>query len=189
MRARGIPAAVAVAATAAVLLAGCGDRAATPASPSTAGAMTRMAQAGSHPSSTAAMVCGDEIGDAVKRLFGTSAIPPRSHSWSDQLFSCTYAVAAGSLRLSVKDLTEAEPGRTYFDSLRTRLGSPALITGLENLGFPAFETTAGEVAFLKDGKTLLVDASGLSADQLPRGYSRQDTAYSIASAVIGCWTE
>lgn len=80
-------------------------------------------------------------------------------------------------------------GAAYFAGVRSRLPAARAIRGVENLGFPAVTSRSGRVAFLKAGKTLLVDASGLAQTALPRGYTRSDVAYSVASAVIGCWKE
>lgn len=143
----------------------------------------------SQPSIKASMICGGEIQQATRRLFALPAVPPSAHTWSNKVFTCTYRVPAGVLRLSVKDLTASKPGRAYFEKLRSDLGSPKLLSGLQNLGFPAFVTTNGSATFFKDGKTLHVDATALDAARLPAHYSRQDVAYSIASNVIACWTE
>lgn len=141
------------------------------------------------PSETASMICGDEIRGAVRRNLALADDPVGVHSWSHRLFRCTYRLAGGDLRLSVKDLDAAGPGRAYFDSLRHRLPGATTIKGLANFGFPAFETPRGDVVFIKDHKTLWVDATHLGARSLPQGSSRADIAYGVASAVIGCWTE
>jgi hypothetical protein len=60
---------------------------------------------------------------------------------------------------------------------------------MASFGFPAFETPRGDVGFIKDDKTLWVDATRLRATDLPKGRTRQDVAYGVAAAVIGCWTE
>ncbi len=43
--------------------------------------------------------------------------------------------------------------------------------------------------FLKDDKTLTVDATRLPATNGPADLSRSDLAYQIATDVIGCWRE
>jgi hypothetical protein len=145
--------------------------------------------AGSGPSQTATMICGDEIRSTVQRTFALTSPPRSSHTWADGLFSCTYELPHGMLRLSVKDSLTMKPGRAYFQQLRRRLEGASTIRGVPSLGFPAFETPQGDTAFLKDGKTLRVDASSLPTSTLPAGFSRQDASYAIASAVIACWTE
>jgi hypothetical protein len=144
------------------------------------------------PSGTATMVCReDEVRDAVRRTFGMSRQPPRTERWSpeDRLLSCTYALPGGPFVVTVQDATDAKAGKAWFDRLRTQLPGAHRITGMENFGFPAYETAAGDVLFLKDGKTLHVDATRLRSASLPDGYDREGAAYSVASAVIGCWTE
>lgn len=111
------------------------------------------------------------------------------HTWHDALYSCSYQLAGGDLRLSVKDLDAATSGRAYYTRLHRDLRGASEIRGLANFGLPAFQTPDGDVVFLKDHKTLWVDATGLAATDLPAHTSREDIAYSIAAAVIGCWTE
>jgi uncharacterized protein YceK len=144
------------------------------------------------PTGTATMVCReDEIRDAVRRTFSLTSQPRGTEKWvaKDRLFSCTYTLPGGPLVLTVQDATDARAGHAYFERLRTQVHGARRISGMENFGFPAYQTQAGDVLFLKDGKTLHVDATGLSVASLPAGYDRADAAYSIASAVIGCWTE
>ncbi len=143
----------------------------------------------SGPSTTASMICGDEIREAVAHNLALRRAPVGLHSWQARTFSCTYQLAGGDLRLSVKDLDAAKPGRAYFDALHGSLPRPRTIRGLAGLGFPAFETAHGDVVFIKDHKTLWVDASRLADGDLPDGRSREDVAYGVAAAVIACWTE
>jgi hypothetical protein len=135
------------------------------------------------------MICGAEIRGTVKRTFGLTNPPKASHSWANGLFSCTYALPHGALRLSVKDDLDNSAGKAYFERLRHRLPDATTLRGVQSLGFPAIETVDGNTAFLKDGKTLRVDASSVAASTLPHGFSRQDASYAVAAAVIACWTE
>jgi len=141
------------------------------------------------PSAAASMICGSEIRDAVRRVLQLPRAPTGRPSWSHRTFGCTYPVAHGDLRMSVKDLDVAGLGRAWFDRLRGRLAGASPIAGLAAFGFPAFETPQGDVVFLKDHKTLWVDATGIAAADLPEGTNRQDAAYGVAAAVIACWTE
>jgi hypothetical protein len=136
------------------------------------------------------MICGAEIRDAVKRTFAMTAGPTGTDTWSAsrRVFSCGWSVPHGTLAMSVQDSLSEKTGRAYFDRLRSRL-SGTRVGGMESFGFPAFRTATGDVVFLKDGKTLQVDATHLSSAALPSGFSRGETAYSVASAVIACWTE
>ena len=150
-----------------------------------------MDMSGGGPTETASMVCGEEIRDAVRRTLELSAEPRPVSRWTKQtrLFVCDYPITGGRLRLSVQDGTDEAAGRRWFDRLRADLPGARTIRGLPNLGFPAFSTRAGDVVFLKDGKTLHVDGTRLARRALPDGYSREDAAYGVAAAVIGCWTE
>ena len=76
----------------------------------------------------------------------------------------------------------------YFDRLRSRLPHTKAIRGLASFGFASFQTPRGDVVFLKDHKTLWVDATRLAPTDLPAGTSRAHVAYGVA-AVIACWTE
>jgi hypothetical protein len=143
------------------------------------------------PSSSALMICSDEIRSAVKRTFALTSPPSATRSWSanDFTFACTYRLPGGILRMSVQDDPDETTGRSHFRHLRARLAGASSIRGVQSLGFPAFETPGGDVVFLKDGKTLRVDASALSRSGLPTGFTRPEAAYGVAAAVIGCWTE
>jgi hypothetical protein len=143
------------------------------------------------PSASASMICSDEIRSAVKRTFALASPPRVTRSWSanDLTFVCTYRLPGGVLRMSVQDAPDATTGRPHFERLRARLAGSRTIRGVQSLGFPAFETPSGDVVFLKDGKTLRVDASDVSRGGLPAGFTRSEAAYGVAAAVIGCWTE
>lgn len=140
------------------------------------------------PSTAAAMICSDETAEAVQRSFDLGALPARDDTWAAPDYSCRYELADSRLFLTVHDLSPAQDGRAHFTETRRSVRATR-IGGLENFGFPAFETRAGVVGFLKDGKTLVVDARRVARRDLPRGFSRGEAAYSVAAAVIGCWTE
>jgi hypothetical protein len=141
------------------------------------------------PSAAARMICSDEIQTAVTRTFGLTTPAAGRSSWQGGLFTCTYRLPTGPLTLSVKDSLVASSGRAYFNALRAFDGTPRLLTGLEAFGLPSYETTDGRVVFLKDGKTLAVDAGSLPKVAGPGGQSRTDVAYAVAADVIGCWSE
>lgn len=151
--------------------------------------MSGMTDSGPGPSASARMICSDEVAGAVQRNVAVSATPPHHASWADTTYTCTYVLSGGTLELSVKDLTSATTGRMWFEDLRERLTRPATIRGMANLGFPAFETPSGDVVFLKDGKTLWVDATDVPQSLVPPGSSRTGVAYGVAAAVIACWKE
>lgn len=141
------------------------------------------------PSAVAAMICSNDTADAVEKTFGLRVVPHRTAVWSAPVYRCQYALAGGGLKLTVADLDAAGPGSAWFSRLRHRLPAAKSISGMQSLGFPAFETSSGDVVFLKDHKTLWVDASGLRRSELPAKFSRTDAAYHVAASVIACWSK
>lgn len=200
---------VAAALLAVPLLGGCGDRPARQAvvdSHHHAGSGTHVMSDGSTmkdsqmqgmdmhpnppmPSEAAAMICGDETAQAVQRNFTVTRRPVGVDAFSDQLYRCSYQLPRGELRLSVKDLSAAAPGQAYFNQLERDLAPVSPIRGVESFGFPAFETSRGDVVFIKDHKTLWVDASRVGKADLRPGATRTEAAYGVAAALIACWTE
>jgi len=158
-------------------------------SASTSSSSTSPADEADGPSSAAAMICSRETAGAVQDTFSLADPPHRTAKWSDGVYRCDYKLPAGVLKLTVADLDQTGPGRAWFDHLRSRLSGTTSLTGMENFGFPAFETTTGDVVFLKDHKTLWVDATALRGSKLPAGYDRTDVAYQVAVAVVACWDE
>jgi len=147
--------------------------------------------AAARPSDSATMVCGREIRGAVRRTLRLRELPAAPTStWrgTTRSYTCRYRVPDGALELSVQDATGAGPGHAYFRRLRASTPGAVRLRGLEGLGLPGFETP-DSVAFLKDGKTLVVRTEDLAGSSLPRGFDRQEVAYSLASAVVACWAE
>jgi hypothetical protein len=184
-----------------VLAAGCGGSTSAPgAQPSaSASSSTQAGASGTNmdmgasgrPTAAARMICSDEIRDAVRRTFVMTDDPVGTSSWdrSGRVFSCSWRVPHGRLAMSVQDATDPTKGRAHFKVLRSELRGAKALSGMESFGFPAFRTSSGNVVFLKDGKTLRVDATSLSDGALPQDFTRAQTAYSVAAAVIACWTE
>ncbi|GAA1876450.1 hypothetical protein [Lapillicoccus jejuensis] len=135
------------------------------------------------------MVCGPEIKDALVTALQLSTPPATTNTYVDRLFTCTYHLAQGPLVLSVMDTTDVPSATRYYDALRRKLGNPQPLTGVASLGLPSVQTASGVVVFLKDDKTLEVDASALPATLGPNQQTRADLAYQMASDVIGCWRE
>jgi hypothetical protein len=141
------------------------------------------------PSDSARLVCGSEIGTAISKLAALPSTVKGTATWADQLYTCTYQLPAGPLVLSVQDTSDEATGLAYFRSLRTQLRPTRPLRGLEGLGLPAYENADGHVVFLKDGKTLDVDASALTSPVGPQHATPADVAYEVGTDVIGCWSE
>lgn len=142
------------------------------------------------PSAVARMICSGDVVDDVTRILELSTPPGPSSSWSDPMFTCTYQLADGPLVLSVHDAADETAGKAYFDKLRSKIGDTTTLKGVVAFGLPAFETDDGNVVFLKDGRTLLVDATAMPDAFGPDDdMSQTDFAYAVAASVIACWTE
>ncbi len=141
------------------------------------------------PSAAAQMVCGGDVSADVTRLLGLPEDPEPTWSWAEPMFTCTYELEGGPLVLSVHDATGPRSGREHFESLRTELGNTEELRGMYGLGLPAYKTDDGTAVFIKDGKTLRVDATALPGDLGPdRSMSQTDFAYAMATSVLACWT-
>ncbi|WP_206445880.1 hypothetical protein [Agrococcus sp. KRD186] len=139
-------------------------------------------------SEAARMICDGQVVTSAAQIFDLepSAVP--SSSWDSPMFTCTYDVDGAPVVLTVHDVTDAAAGQEHFDALQQQLGAED-IEGMLGLGLPSFSTGDGVVAFLRDGKTLTVDATALP-DGFGNGTSTQDeAAYQMASAVLTCWVE
>ena len=140
---------------------------------------------GSSPSQAARMICTDATADSVAKTYALAETPHRVDSWKSLTYTCTYHLPDGALVLSVKDSPDLASGSAYYDRLHAETPDARAITGLDSLGLPSFETQQGQVAFLKEGKTLLVDASDLGGS----GDSASAGAYQVATTVVACWTK
>ncbi|GAC1569150.1 MAG: hypothetical protein NVS3B6_22530 [Pseudarthrobacter sp.] len=140
------------------------------------------------PSAAAKMVCGEETRANIVRILALPATPGTTDTWADKLYTCTYALPAGSLVLSVKEAADPAAARAYFDSSQKTTAQAAPIEGLTNLGFPAYESPASAV-FVKDSFVLTVDAAALPATVGPHNVSRSAFAYEVAAAILACWSE
>lgn len=149
----------------------------------------RVAYFAAGPSPAAAMICSRETADAVRRNLALPADAPAADAWRPPTYRCDYALPHGTLHLSVRDLRPGARATAWFRGVQDRTHAAHRIKGLQALGLPAFEAPGGEVGFLKDGRTLVVDASGVARTDLPPGFTRTGVAYGVAAAVIACWSE
>jgi hypothetical protein len=142
------------------------------------------------PSEAAQMVCAGQVVTAITKILGLADEPAPVPAWDEPNYSCTYEVDGAPLELSVHDATVVSDGESHFAELRAGLENAEDIEGLLGLGLPSFSTGDGIVAFLRDGKTLVVDATALPSGLGPDGTGTQDdVAYAIASAVLTCWVD
>jgi hypothetical protein len=141
------------------------------------------------PSRAARMICSREIRGDISRKLAVGTVAPGTVTWDNMLYSCSYQLGEGPLVLSVQDSPNDAIGRAYFERTRQGAEKAQPLHGLLSLGLPSYETPDGSVVFLKDGKTLTVDATKLQDSIGPSHLSRSDLAYAVAAAVVACWSE
>jgi hypothetical protein len=142
------------------------------------------------PSEAAQMVCAGSVVTAIAKITGLTDEPTPTSAWDGRFYSCTYEVDGEPLELSVHDANDVSVGEAHFAELQAGLENAEEIEGLLGLGLPSFSTGDGIVAFLRDGKTLVVDATSLPEGLGPDGTRTQDdVAYAVASAVLTCWVD
>jgi hypothetical protein len=148
------------------------------------------ADAASGPSAAAKMVCAGQVVEDVTRIMDLNTSVQPTSTWKDPMFTCTFDLDQGPLVLEVHDAEHRASGMAHFQTLRTGQEGAVPLRGVYSLGLPAFETRSGTVAFVKDGKTLEVDASRLTGRLGTEGEkNRMELAYAVATSVLACWTE
>jgi hypothetical protein len=134
------------------------------------------------------MICGSEIRDDVATLLALSALPSTTTSWVNNVYTCTYHLTQGPLTLSVHQTGSPRAAHGYFAGLRRTMGATRSLRGAKGLGLPAYETTSGNVVFLKDASTLQVNATQLPQHVGQAHRARADLAYTLATDIMGCWS-
>lgn len=143
---------------------------------------------GQGPSAAARMVCAGQVVTAAATIFALEGTAEPASSWDAPMYSCTFDVDGAPLVLTVHDVTDAGAGRAHFDALQSTLRAEQ-IEGMLGLGLPSFSTGDGVVGFLRDGKTLTVDATALPEGFGDGARTQDEAAYALASAVLTCWVE
>lgn len=142
------------------------------------------------PSEAAQMICAGQVVTAVANILGLGSEVSPSSSWEKPMFTCTYEIDGRPLVLSVHDATSQAEGEEYFAALQNSTDNAETIEGTLGLGMPSFSTGEGTVAFMREGKTLLVDATALPAGLGPdKTTTQSQAAYALATAVLLCWVE
>jgi hypothetical protein len=139
--------------------------------------------AGNSPSPISLMVCSSRATKEIDAALGEKTAVDQT-SWVDHRYSCRFAYPAGSMVLSVKELSSWSQTIGYFDSLSTALGTSQTIPGLAQ---GAFQTTDGSMVVRKDWKVLEVNISGLPAQFGVPATSSGNVALRVAYLIIGCW--
>ena len=131
----------------------------------------------------AKQVCQQEAQADIASALGEKATVS-TPTWVDHLYSCRYSYPAGSMVLSVKELSSWAQTFAYFKVSASQMGNTR---SLANLGQGAFQTTDGSVVVRKDWKILLVDISGLPAQFGVPPTSSGDVAVTVGDVILGCW--
>jgi hypothetical protein len=140
--------------------------------------------AGPTPSTIARMICRFEAVQEIDSAFGQKAIVS-APTWADHLYACRYGYPAGSMVLSVKELSSWGQTKAYFQQLAHQMGHARTIQGL---GQGAFQTTDGSMVVRKDWKVLLVDTSRLPAQFGRPPTTSGEVAVAVADVILGCWS-
>ncbi len=141
------------------------------------------------PSDAALMVCGDQPMERLTAILDLEQDPHTINDWADSTFTCTYHLDEGALVISVKEARDKATALTYFDAMQALAKDATPIEGLENLGFPAYETADGSAVFQKDSFVLQVDATDLPATLGPDTITRNALAYQLSTTILACWIE
>lgn len=140
------------------------------------------------PSAAAEMICSGQVVTSATSILGIADDAEPTSSWDAPMYTCTFDVDGAPLVLTVHDTTDPAAGQQHFDELQESLGAEQ-IEGLLGLGLPSFSTGDGIVAFLRDGKTLVVDATALPDSIGDAARTQDEAAYAMASAVLVCWVD
>ena len=147
------------------------------------------ASAAAEASDAARMVCDGQVVTAVASVLRLDEEVAPTSSWAAPMYSCTYDIDGAPLVLTVHDAADVATGEQHFARLQASLDGAEEIEGLLGLGMPSFTTGEGIVGFLRDGKTLVVDATALPSELADGTRTQDSAAYAIASAVLVCWVQ
>jgi hypothetical protein len=110
------------------------------------------------PSLAARMVCAADAQREISLSLGEILRKPVTPTWAEPAYSCDYVYPAGTVALSVRQLSSTTAAATYYTSAR---GGSAAISGL---GQAAYVDPGGSVTVRKDNLVLRVDVHGLPVD-------------------------
>ncbi len=95
------------------------------------------------------MVCAEEAQEDIGKAIGVQATMTVKATWANNLSACPYEYAQGTMRLSVKELSEpTDATSAYFSKLQLDLGWNKAVS--LSFGDGAFLTTNGSVVVRKD---------------------------------------
>jgi hypothetical protein len=139
--------------------------------------------AGNSPSPISRMICTPTAAAEIAQVMGAKAAVA-SPTWADHVYSCGYRYSAGTMVLSIKELSSWPQTYGYFDELARTLHETAPV---KKLGQGAFITSNGSVVVRKDWKILLVDISGVAGEVGSPPKPPGELAIYVAQVILGCW--
>jgi hypothetical protein len=182
---------MAVATGSLVALVGCSSPAAhaTPGATSTRSVSSSSSSIGG-PSISARETCSeDEIQNAITLGLNLSGRPKRSSQWVKPVYTCTYQLPEGPLRLVVTELASDAAAVHEFDHVKSQYAqNKTHLQTLDAFEVPAFLASDDVVLTVKDNKLLRVDATALPKTVGPLHRARQDLIYLVTSAILRCWS-
>jgi mevalonate pyrophosphate decarboxylase len=140
---------------------------------------------GAAPSESAKMICEPEAADEIAAALGVRASQPPSATWADQVYSCRYTYAVGTMVLSIKELSDEADTTAYYTAAQNSLPSHTAILVLGQNGFVGPD---GTTYVRKDFKVLRVDVSMLPDPFGKPPASHSDAAFLVAAVIMSCWT-
>jgi hypothetical protein len=174
-----------------VVLAGCGDSAAR----TTPGAKSSPTPSSSSssitgPSISARMTCSEEeIQNAIVLGLDLSGSLPKTSRWVKPVYTCTYQLPQGPLRLSVTEFGSDTAAVHEFNQLKSQYAKDKVpLQTLEAFQVPTFLASDDVILTVKDNKLLRVDATELPKIVGPAHRARRDLIYLVTSAILRCWS-
>jgi hypothetical protein len=167
----------------AIAITGCTKATSSPPASTQAATQAGPLPAGPVPSEIALMVCQKKAAGEIQDVLGETAVVT-DRTWVNHLYSCDYRFKAGTIVLSVKELSSWKQTLAYYATLAKSLGNK---TTLYDLGQGAFQATDGSVVVRKDWKILLVNITGLPSQFGSPPTTSADVAATVAFIILGCW--
>ena len=142
------------------------------------------------PSISARMTCSEEeIQNAIALTLGLTGTPKRTSQWVKPVYTCTYQLHDGPLRLSVTEFVSDAAAVHEFNQLKSQYAQDKVpLQTLESFAVPAFLASDDVVLTVKDNKLLRVDATQLPKAVGPSHRARRDLIYLVTSAILRCWS-
>ena len=136
------------------------------------------------------MTCSEvEIQNAIALTLGLNGRPQRTSQWVKPVYTCTYLLHDGPLRLAVTEFgSDAAAVHAFNQSKNQYVQDRVPLQTLEAFDVPAFLASDDVVLTVKDNKLLRVDATQLPKIVGPSHRARRDLIYLVTSAILRCWS-